>query len=256
MTQPPKRTPSEVFGERASFYVDSPSHTDPASLSLLVELAQPQRRWRALDVGAGTGHTALALAPHVKYVVAADLTVPMLGAARKLQQQQGLSNIAWAAADAHELPFDEEAFDLVVCRRAAHHFIDLEQALDEMNAVLKPGGRLVIDDRSVPESDFVDTCMNKLDRYHDPSHVREYRVAEWEAMLRANGFCIDVIEPYERHRPLTSLTEGATVEDQYRIYTTLDRLNAYQRSALKLIEVEGVPHINHWYVLIAASRKG
>lgn len=252
--QPPDRTAQEVFGERAAFYVDSSAHTDPDSLQHLVDLAAPQAHWRALDVATGTGHTAFAIAPHVAAVIATDITGEMLDAARKLAHDRQISNLSFASADVHDLPFDEETFDLVVCRRAAHHFTDINQALDELNAVLKPGGTLVIDDRSVPESDFADTCMNKLDRYHDPSHVRQYRPSEWEDMLTANGFRIDVLEPYERHRPLSSLTETASTDGAYKIYRTLDRLNAYQRSVLKLMEIEGVPHINHWYILVRATR--
>lgn len=254
MPQPPKKSAREVFGQRAHYYVDSPAHTDPVSLGRLVELAEPQPGWRALDIATGAGHTAFAIAPYVASVAATDVTGPMLDAARRLAVEKQTGNVAFVAADVHDLPFDEETFDLVVCRRAAHHFVDIHQALDEINAVLTIGGRLVLDDRSVPESDFADTCMNKLDRFHDPSHVRQYRVREWKDMLEANGFRVDAVEPYERHRPLTSLTDTASVDDQYKIYQTLDRLNAYQRSVLKLIEVEGVPYINHWYVLVAATR--
>ncbi len=253
MAQHPEKSPQEVFGERAKFYVDSPAHTDPVSLRRLVELAQPQPSWRALDIATGAGHTAFAIAPFVQSVVATDVTGAMLREARTLNSAKGL-RVAFLAADAHDLPFEDESFDLIVCRRAAHHFSEIDQALDEIYAVLRPEGRLLIDDRSVPESDFADTCMNKLDRLHDPSHVRQYRPSEWQEMLAAAGFRVDAVEPYERHRPLTSLTGAASIEDQYRIYQTLDRLNAYQRSVLKLIDVEGVPHINHWYVLLAATR--
>ena len=117
-----------MFGRRASYYSTSKAHTDQAVLTRLVELAQPQPGWTALDVGTGTGHTAFALAPHVAHVVAQDLTEAMLNEARALQERNGLE-VRWDLGDVHALPYEDGAFDLVVCRRAAHHFTGIEQAV-------------------------------------------------------------------------------------------------------------------------------
>tara|TARA_B100001123_G_scaffold434061_1_gene559925 strand:+ start:840 stop:1136 length:297 start_codon:yes stop_codon:yes gene_type:complete len=80
-----------------------------------------------------------------------------------------------------------------------------------MHRILSPGGKLVIDDRSVPEDDFVDKLMNDLDRYHDASHVRQYRSSEWQRMLQTSRFVIESLNPYTQHRRISSHTEG--VED-------------------------------------------
>jgi hypothetical protein len=49
--------------------------------------------------------------------------------------------------------------------------------------------------------------MNDLDRLHDGSHVRQYRPSQWRRMLEDCGFAIEWVEPFTRHRPLTSLTD-------------------------------------------------
>jgi len=67
-----------IFGQRASRYTTSAAHTDPQVLARVVELASPQRDWLVLDVATGTGHTAFALAGHVRAVIGIDLTVKML----------------------------------------------------------------------------------------------------------------------------------------------------------------------------------
>jgi hypothetical protein len=90
-----------------------------------------------------------------------------------------------------------------------------------MKRVLRAGGQLVVDDRSVPEDDFVDERMNELDRLHDESHVRQYRPSEWERMLEACGFAVESVEPYIKHRPLTSLTDGVSTDNVKRIHTLL-----------------------------------
>jgi len=124
-----------------------------------------------------------------------------------------------------------------------------------MHRVLRRGGRLVIDDRSVPEDDFVDACMNELDRYHDESHVRQYRASEWRDMLETQGFVVETLECYAKHRPLSALTEGVSPENVGRIDAVLDRLTPAQREALHLQDVEGERYLNHWYVMIAAVKR-
>jgi ubiquinone/menaquinone biosynthesis C-methylase UbiE len=171
-----------VFGERASFYTTSNAHTDPQALGRVVALAEPRKNWAVLDIATGTGHTAFAVSPHVNSVVGVDLTVEMLTQAERLRVEKLLSNVVFQIADAHELPFQPETFDLVTCRRAAHHFSNIRRALREMRRVLRIGGKVIIDDRSVPEDDFLDACMNLLDTYHDESHVRQYRASEWQQM--------------------------------------------------------------------------
>jgi ubiquinone/menaquinone biosynthesis C-methylase UbiE len=154
-------TSQQVFSQRAAFYTTSATHTDKHVLKRVVELAQPQSQQVVLDVATGTGHTAFAIAPFVRKVIAVDVAIEMLIEGRKLKVERGISNVDFRLADVHELPFDDRSFDIVTCRRAAHHFGDVEKSLSEMKRVLANGGRLVIDDRSVPEDDFVDATIGR-----------------------------------------------------------------------------------------------
>src|SRR5262245_42159305 len=112
--------PQTVFAQRAAFYATSTVHKDKAVLDHLVELARVKPTDRVLDVATGTGHTAFAFAPHVREVVATDITPEMLVEGEKLNAELGMRNVEFRIADAHDLPFEDEAFDVVTCRRAAH----------------------------------------------------------------------------------------------------------------------------------------
>ena len=163
----PEQAAQRIFGERSAFYAGSAVHKDPEVLRRVIKLARPNGDSLALDVATGSGHTGAALAPHVASVVCVHITSEMIAEAEKLTLELGLGNVRFCLANAQALPFQDGAFNIVTCRRAAHHFSDIAKALREIKRVLRSEGRLVLDDRSVPEDDFVDSCMNELDRLHD-----------------------------------------------------------------------------------------
>jgi len=246
--------PQTIFGQRATFYTTSAVHKDKVVLDRLVELAHVQPADRVLDVATGTGHTAFAFAPHVREVIAMDVTPEMLSEGEKLKAEFGFRNVEFRIADAHDLPFDDESFDIVTCRRAAHHFVDVRGALREMMRVLRPGGHLVIDDRSAPEDDFVDATLNRLDVLHDHSHVREYRPSEWQRMLQEVGCKVETVEPYTKHRPLSAFTNGVESESVAKIECIIAGLNEDQRVALNVSEKDGEIYLNHWFVMVVGVK--
>jgi ubiquinone/menaquinone biosynthesis C-methylase UbiE len=241
-----------IFGERSGFYAKSVVHKDPEVLRRIIKLATPTPESFGLDVATGSGHTAAALAPHVVGVVCVDITRQMITEAEKLAFELGLVNVQFCLANAHALPFQDRAFDIVTCRRAAHHFSDITQALREMKRVLRSNGKLVLDDRSVPEDDFADSCMNELDRLHDESHVREYRPSEWRRLLEGCGLAVDLVEPYSKHLPLTSLTTNVSRKNAGKIHSIVKGLTDEQRKTMNVTETDGKTYLNHWYVMLSA----
>lgn len=246
--------PQTVFAQRAAFYTTSAVHKDKTILDRVVELAQPQPTDVVLDVATGTGHTAFAFAPHVTSVIATDVTPEMLSESEKLKDKGGITNVDFQLADAHDLPFEDATFDIVTCRRAAHHFVDIAIALREMKRVLKPGGRLVIDDRSVPEDNFVDMTLNRLDVLHDRSHVREYRPSEWQNMIQQTGFVVEAVEPYTKHRPHSAFTNGVGPEAAAEIERIVASWDEAQRAALNVAEKDGEVYLNHWFVMVVGVK--
>jgi protein-L-isoaspartate O-methyltransferase len=76
-----------IFGEHAASYTTSAAHADEHVLERIVELARPQPHWTALDTATGTGHTALALAPHVASVIGFERIHARPGAMNEQQRQ-------------------------------------------------------------------------------------------------------------------------------------------------------------------------
>jgi demethylmenaquinone methyltransferase/2-methoxy-6-polyprenyl-1,4-benzoquinol methylase len=92
-----------------------------------------------LDAGGGTGRVAEALRPHVGTVIVADVSWGMLTQARQ-------KDLAAASAESERLPFADGAFDRVLMVDALHHVIHQGETVRELFRVLKPGGRLVIEE--------------------------------------------------------------------------------------------------------------
>jgi SAM-dependent methyltransferase len=110
----------------------------------LVEFARPTTGMKVLDLASGTGEPAISLAVRVGpegHVTALDLSSELLQIATERAQQRGLTNFSTQQADAQELEFPDQSFDLVTSRFGVMFFQDCEKALREVHRVLKPGAR-------------------------------------------------------------------------------------------------------------------
>jgi ubiquinone/menaquinone biosynthesis C-methylase UbiE len=110
----------------------------------LVEYARPKPGMKVLDLASGTGEPAISVAMRVGsegHVTALDLSSELLQIAADRAQQRGLANVSTQQADAQDLPFSDQSFDLVTSRFGVMFFQDCEKALREVHRVLKSGAR-------------------------------------------------------------------------------------------------------------------
>lgn len=193
-----KQQVQEQFGANAAAYATSAVHAKGASLKRLVELVQPQPHWQVLDIATAAGHTAFAFAPHVAQVVATDITPEMLPVAAKLAAEKGITNVVLETADAENLPYPDQQFDLVTCRIAAHHFPEIGRFMSESARVLRPGGLLAVVDNVVPGSNLrgkkanlqrqAGDYVNAFEKLRDPSHNRCLSMEEWANAFKTADF--------------------------------------------------------------------
>jgi ubiquinone/menaquinone biosynthesis C-methylase UbiE len=117
-----------------------------------------------LEIAAGSGVVARAVAPVLKSGarhVVTDLNPPMLERAASMQPHP--ERIEWKPADAIELPFDDDSFDVVLCQFGAMFFPDRVKAYGEVRRVLRPGGAFIFNmwDR-IEENDFAHVVTQAL----------------------------------------------------------------------------------------------
>jgi len=168
----------DVWSERAQAYRESAIHASGDDLDLTVEWCEPGEGVTVLDVATGGGHVARRLREAGATVVTVD---PAPGMKPDV------------IAPAEHLPFADDSFDAVACRVAAHHFSDVVAAVKEMARVAS--GRVVVCDNT-----FVSEASEEADRVRDPSHVRNYSVAEWHSFFELAG--LEIADEVFMERPL------------------------------------------------------
>lgn len=180
-----KKRVQHTFGKYADSYVTSHTHSKGEDLPLILRWTTPQPTWKALDIATGGGHVAKTIAPHVQQVYVTDLTKEMLEhSARHLS---GINNLEYVIADAEQLPFLDNCFDMITCRIAPHHFPNPAQFIKEAARVLKYNGVFVMIDNIAPEEKQLNYYYNTFESMRDASHVRALPVSEWQSYLKDHG---------------------------------------------------------------------
>jgi ubiquinone/menaquinone biosynthesis C-methylase UbiE len=244
------------FGRQAAHYTSSPIHAQGPDLQRLRDLLALQGPEIVLDVATGTGHTAMALAPHVTEVTALDPTPEMLQEAAQLAAQRGITNVHFVAGVAEALPFADAAFDVVTVRRAPHHFQSIPQALREMHRVLKPGGALAVIDQISPDHPGGAALQEQMERRRDPSHVRALNAAEWRDAIEDAGFTIRHLEIAGDRSTFDTYfgTAGVSPEARDAIIAALRAGDPEARAAMQFDD-DPPPHGSFFrpYILVVAS---
>jgi SAM-dependent methyltransferase len=158
---------TDVWSERARSYVHSDAHVGGEDLDQLVEWAAGART--ALDVATGGGHVARRLREAGLEVVSSDPSPGMQ------------PDVICAAED---LPFADASFDVVACRVAAHHFVDIQAAVAEL-------GRVSADRVVLADTVNMGEAVEVAEKLRDPSHVRNYGESEWRGFFAAAGLAVE-----------------------------------------------------------------
>lgn len=111
---------------------------------------------RILDLAGGTGDLTAKFSRIVGeqgQVVLADINHAMLEVGRNKLRDHGIvGNVDYVQANAEELPFPDDHFDVITIAFGLRNVTDKDKALRSMLRVLKPGGRLLVLEFSKPES--------------------------------------------------------------------------------------------------------
>ncbi|MBM4079111.1 MAG: methyltransferase domain-containing protein [Planctomycetes bacterium] len=184
------------------------------TLRRLPELAGAKAGDSVLDIGCGTGNSAVPFLQLGCRVVGMDPSQKMLKLAEdKLRRHTGAFSVQHVDDPFLRIPFDAETFDVVVAAYAIHHLDEpaKQRAVREMKRVLKPGGRIVVADTMFHDAAHK---ARALAEHRDLEDEYQPLLATFPAMFEAEGFAtkleqvgdlVWVLVAYRStvHRPLT-----------------------------------------------------
>jgi ubiquinone/menaquinone biosynthesis C-methylase UbiE len=118
---------------------------------------------RILEVAPGPGYLSIELARRGQYeVTGLDISKSFVEIARKNAARASVC-VDFRRGNASAMPFEDNAFDFVVCRAAFKNFTQPLEAINEMFRVLKPGGRaMIIDLRQDASGEVIGAYVDRL----------------------------------------------------------------------------------------------
>lgn len=177
----------ETWNRSAGSYIDHAAKLTTHAVNLLLEAARLTNGSRALELGCGPGHISKLMADRGAKVTGVDLAPRMVEVASQLYP-----SIEFKEANAEQLRFDADTFDVVLVNFSIHHFARPEKACAEIRRVLKPGGRFVFAGpiEQFGFGAFIEglTAHHTMDALpHGPIYL-EATQADYENLMQEAGF--------------------------------------------------------------------
>lgn len=205
----------EIYSKEAERY-DQLIASQPKLMEIINEI-KPLAGLDVLDMGAGTGRLALAIAPSVKSILATDASAAMLKLTGERLRASGMQHWGTAVADHRSLPLEDSCVDLVVsgwsiCYLCASGMAEwrenLEQVMSEIGRVLRPGGMAII----------FETLGTGYETPHPPEFLLDYyRALEEECGFQHRWARMDYqFDSVEQAEELTAFFFGEELSERVR----------------------------------------
>lgn len=176
---------------------------------------------KILDLACGTGDFALSALKHnqhVDYSIGIDPAIDMLTIGKEKIQNKGLENhLELIQGDGLEMPISSNAFDAILIAFGIRNVEKIEECLLEMNRVLKPGGRVVFLEFSLPSNSIIKYLYLFYFRHILPrlgglisgdKYAYQYLNRTVETFCYGPAFCIKLREARFSHIQMIELSFG------------------------------------------------
>lgn len=152
-----------------------------------------------LELATGTGLIAINVAPSAKSMVATDYAQKMIQKAKKKPRP---GNLSFELADATNLSYKEQSFDVVIISNALHIMPEPEKALAEIRRVLKDDGLLIAPNFLWNYESKASVFFAHLLQAVGVKPKNKFTRETYEAFLQENGWSVRSMEILKASFPL------------------------------------------------------
>lgn len=187
------KSSKEFWDKAAPRYAKSPIR-DEASYQKKLAITQEYLRpdWSVLEFGCGTGSTAIIHAPHVKTIIATDISGEMLGIAEQKARDAGIRNIRFQHGTLESLELGTEGFDAVLGLNILHLLEDVQGAIFRVSSLLKPGGIFISSTALIGDIKLYWRLLIPVMQFLGfAPYVNRFDKQELVSMLTNAGFSVD-----------------------------------------------------------------
>ncbi len=157
---------------------------------------------KVLEIGCGTGSTALLLAENVEQLTASDLSGAMIKIGSDKASDQGITNVKFVTAGVFDAVLepagDEGLYDTILAFNVLHLVKDTPVVMQRINGLLKPGGLFISKTICKPEAGapfkfrLMMMILPLMQIIGKAPYVKITRIKAFEGLISSNGF--DIIE--------------------------------------------------------------
>ncbi|MBN1924202.1 MAG: class I SAM-dependent methyltransferase [Prolixibacteraceae bacterium] len=143
-----------------------------------------------LDVACGPGDFTIFNAKRISGARGVDISDKEIEIANGLVVEFGLDNVQFDCHDVEKLPYPDNAYSVVICKSAFHHFTNPDEVFKEMVRCCEKGGLISIQDIRAYDDDDVNSFFETFDKLIDISHNVTLGEHEFDDLFRKNNITI------------------------------------------------------------------
>jgi ubiquinone/menaquinone biosynthesis C-methylase UbiE len=177
----------EQFNKQAQSFSDWVVTKNVEYLKNISAFINPHPGDSLLDVACGTGEFTLYISSMVKSVIGIDVSDKMIEIARVQKVRMNIRNADFEIAEVSHIPYPENAFEVVFCKSAFHHFGDASEVFREMVRCCKSNGTIGICDICAFENPMVDNFFEEFEKEVDISHHRTLSKPDFLKLFEENN---------------------------------------------------------------------